>query len=106
MGVALLRDEFGVTDEEVLSAVSYHTTGKAGMSLLEEIIYVADAIEPGRDYEDAPRLRALAEKDLHAACLEVLEFSIQDLKSSHREIDSDTLEAYTYLRQIIGNKEK
>ena len=98
--------EFGVTDEEVLSAVSYHTTGKAGMSLLEEIIYVADAIEPGRDYEDAPRLRALAEKDLHAACLEVLEFSIQDLKSSHREIDSDTLEAYTYLRQIIGNKEK
>ena len=45
LGVALLRDEFGVTDEEVLSAVSYHTTGKAEMSLLEEIIYVADAIE-------------------------------------------------------------
>ena len=101
LGVEILKDEFHVTDEDILSAVSYHTTGKEDMTLLEEIIYVSDAIDVGRTYEDAPRLRKLAEQNLHQTCLEVIEFSIEDLKMKKREIDSDTIKAYNYIKNII-----
>ncbi|MDO4383181.1 MAG: bis(5'-nucleosyl)-tetraphosphatase (symmetrical) YqeK [Eubacteriales bacterium] len=106
LGVQILQSEFHWRDEEVLSAVSYHTTGKAAMTLLEEIIYVSDAIEEGRDYEDAPRLRRLAAENLDEACREVLEFSIDSLKSQGRKIDSDTIEAYTYIKNKIQDSKE
>ena len=49
-GAAIARDVFGV-DEEIYLAINWHTTGRAGMSLLEKIIYMADYIEPTRDFE-------------------------------------------------------
>ncbi len=101
IGARMLESEFGLQDPEILLAVSYHTTGKSGMTLLEEIIYVSDAIEVNRTYEDAPRLRKLAEEDLHEACREVVEFSLVSLRERGREIDSDTLEADTYIRNIL-----
>lgn len=100
LGAEILRDEFCVTDEEILSAVAYHTTGKEDMTLLEEIIYVSDAIEINRIYEDAERLRQLAERDLHRTCLEVLKFSIESLRERGREIDFDTIKAYNYILNI------
>ena len=59
--------EFGITDSDVINAVSFHTTGRAGMSLLEKIIYVADAIEPGRDYPGVDEIRKAAEEDIDRA---------------------------------------
>lgn len=106
LGVEILRSEFRCGDEEILSAVSYHTTGKADMTLLEEIIYVSDAIEEGRDYEDAPRLRRLATVNLDETCKEVLEFSIESLQSQGRIIDSDTIEAYTYITNKIQDSKE
>ncbi len=46
----VLTDVYGMQDEDLLNAVRYHTTGRKGMSRLEKILYLADAIEPGRDY--------------------------------------------------------
>lgn len=106
LGVEILQSEFHWSDAEILSAVSYHTTGKANMTLLEEIIYVSDAIEEGRDYEDAPRLRRLATVNLDEACREVLEFSIESLQSQGRMIDSDTIEAYTYITNKIQDSKE
>ncbi len=106
IGVCLLRDEFGLQEPDILSAVSYHTTGKANMTLLEEIIYVSDAIEVNRSYADAPRLRKLAETNLHETCREVIEFSLESLREKGREIDSDTLDAYTYIRNILQQGEQ
>ena len=59
VAACILKDRFGVTDEEVLDAIRSHTTGRAGMSLLEEIVYVADAIEDHRHYEGLEELQEL-----------------------------------------------
>jgi nicotinate-nucleotide adenylyltransferase len=79
-GAALARYEFGVSDA-VAEAIMWHTTGKAGMSDLEKVIYLADYIEPMRDFEGVGRLRALAYEDLNAAMRMGLKISIDDLIS-------------------------
>ncbi|MGB3681699.1 MAG: bis(5'-nucleosyl)-tetraphosphatase (symmetrical) YqeK [Rubrobacteraceae bacterium] len=68
----LARKDLGVEDEEVLDAVRVHTVGSPGMSPLALALYVADKIEPARDYPSVGRLRNLAEKDLHEATREAL----------------------------------
>ena len=52
LGACLAQTEFGIFDAEILDAVKYHTTAKADMSLLTKIIYMADYIEPNRDFEE------------------------------------------------------
>ncbi|MDO4176325.1 MAG: bis(5'-nucleosyl)-tetraphosphatase (symmetrical) YqeK [Bacillota bacterium] len=95
----LARSEFGIEDEEILDAISYHTTGRAGMSLLEKIIFLADAIEPLRDYNGVDRIRAKADESLDAGCLESLHGTIEFLKKKGVYIDEDTLEAYEFLKK-------
>lgn len=56
--------ELGIDDEDVLNAMRYHTTGRAGMSRLERIIYVADMIEPNRRFPGVDALRDVAFQDL------------------------------------------
>ena len=65
-GAAKARDLFGVS-EEIYEAIRWHTTGKPDMTTLEKIIYLADYIEPTRDFEGMDRLRALAYEDLSEA---------------------------------------
>lgn len=57
MGYYIAKYEFGIEDEDILSAIRYHTTAKPGMNILEKIIYVADVIEVGRDYPGVDDLR-------------------------------------------------
>ena len=68
----LARRELGVEDEEVLGAVRDHTVGRAGMGPLAVALYVADKIEPSRDYPSVGRIRALAGQDLREAAAEAL----------------------------------
>ena len=72
MAAEAARTEFGVTDEDVLNAIRYHTTGRAGMSKLERIIFLADTVEPGRTYESITRLRENCLNDLDMGILNVL----------------------------------
>jgi predicted HD superfamily hydrolase involved in NAD metabolism len=72
----LARRELGVDDEEVLEAVRAHTTGRPGMEPLALVLYVADKIEPARDYPSVGRLRTLAREDLHRAAEESLRRAI------------------------------
>jgi predicted HD superfamily hydrolase involved in NAD metabolism len=72
----LARRELGVDDEEVLEAVSTHTTGRPGMGPLALVLYVADKIEPARDYPSVGRLRTLAREDLRRAAEESLRRAI------------------------------
>ncbi|MDR2687910.1 MAG: bis(5'-nucleosyl)-tetraphosphatase (symmetrical) YqeK [Oscillospiraceae bacterium] len=73
-GEAYLALECGVTDPEVLGAVRWHTLGHAGMTPLEECVYVGDLISADRSYPDVARVRALAAQDLHAASKYILEY--------------------------------
>lgn len=77
VGALLLQEELGVDDEEILSAVSKHTLGSTSMSALDKIIFLADMIEPGRDYPGLERLRCLAYRNLDEAMLSGLDSTIK-----------------------------
>lgn len=100
-----IQDEFGIADGDIINAVSFHTTGRANMSLLEKIVFIADAIEPGRNYPQVDEIRDMAFKDIDKACLLSLKGTVDHLISSgysKDSIDIDTLEAIDY----FINKEK
>lgn len=98
VGAAILEHEFGVKDEGILNAVRYHTTARRGMSLLEQITYVADVVEENRTYSDLKYYQDLAASDLDQCTLEILEYTLSDLTDKWRQIDKDTLEAYDYIK--------
>ena len=100
-GEVFLRKELGVTDNEILSAVRWHTTGKEDMSLLEKIIYVADLTSEDREYPDILEVRAMAEESLDKTCLRGLSFTIEDNAKKCRPIHIDTVKAYNYLAERI-----
>lgn len=100
-GEVYLRKNLGVTDEEILSAVRYHTTGKENMSLLEKIIYVADLTSADRDYPDVEDVRRTAEISLEKATLRGLSFTIESNAKQNRPIHIDTVKAYNYLAERI-----
>ncbi|MFO7311185.1 MAG: bis(5'-nucleosyl)-tetraphosphatase (symmetrical) YqeK [Bacillota bacterium] len=76
IGAEIARREFGIDDEEVLAAIRYHTTGRAGMSGLEQVIFLADIIEPGREFPGVEELRRRSREDLEGAVLAALESTI------------------------------
>lgn len=101
VGEIIAKERYHITDEEVLSAIRWHTTGKANMSDLEKIIFAADYIEPGR--KDLPRLdylREISTKDLDLLVKSILENMMEYLKSTGEEIEEHTLEAYNYYKEI------
>lgn len=103
-GEVYLRKNLNVTDEELLSAVRWHTTGREKMSLFEKIIYVADLVSDDRDYPDVAEVRALAEKDLDETCIRGLSFTIEDNARKNKAIHTETVKAYNYyLRERIKN---
>lgn len=91
-GAALARDVFGISDR-VYEAIRWHTTGKPDMSLLEKIIYMADYIEPTRDFDGVETLRRLAYENLDSAMLLGLQMSLDDLRQGGIEPHSDTFDA-------------
>jgi nicotinate-nucleotide adenylyltransferase len=102
-GEAYLRAELGWTDEELLSAVRYHTTGRGRMSLLEKIIYVADFMSADRQYDGVERMRSLAETSLEEAMAFGLSFTIGDLAAKEQVIHPDSVDCYN---EIIIEREK
>ena len=91
-GAALAKDRFGVS-EEISQAIRWHTTGKPDMSVLEKIIYLADYIEPTRDFDGVERLWELDYEDLDKALALGLEMSLEELRRQNIEPHRDTVEA-------------
>lgn len=92
-GAAVLKFEHNVTDADVLNAVRYHTTARAGMSLLEKIIYLADYISADRDYEGVEDLRKTIHSSLENGMNEALQYSINELLLKRAPIHIDTVKA-------------
>ena len=96
-GAILAEKEYGITNQNILNAVRYHTTGRPGMSLLEKIVFIADYIEPGRNHSVyLPEIRKMAFIDLDAALKRILSDTLEHLKTSENEIDPMTRETYEY----------
>ncbi|MDN5347292.1 MAG: hypothetical protein PWP65_856 [Clostridia bacterium] len=97
VGAWLIERDLGVIDPEILEAVACHTVGRPGMGPLARLIYLADAIEPGRDYPGVSSLRELAKKDLDAALAEAFKASILYILSKRQLLHPLTVEAWNYL---------
>ncbi|WP_367925777.1 bis(5'-nucleosyl)-tetraphosphatase (symmetrical) YqeK [uncultured Ruthenibacterium sp.] len=95
----LAQKEYGIEDEDVLSAIRCHTTGKPNMSKLDKIIYMADMASYERSYPEAESLRAHVLENLDRGTIEGLGMSIAWLKASGKNVDEYSLAAYAQQRQ-------
>ena len=96
-GAALARAVFG-QEEIVCTAISYHTTGRAHMTLEEKILYMADYIEPCRDFDGVEEMRRLAYVDLDQAVLMGAEMSVEDMMERNQAVHENTLATCRWLR--------
>lgn len=95
IGAKICKEKYGFT-EDMINAVKYHTTGRENMSMLEKIIYLADATEPGRTYLDLQYYVDLIKKDIDRGVFEVTKFSIQSICSKERIIHLDSIRCYNF----------
>lgn len=95
-GMAYMQEKLQIHDRDMLNAVYYHTVGRAGMSPLERVIFIADFISADRDYPGVERMREKARRDLRLAMIEGLSFSIKDLAEQEVPIHPDTVAAFNW----------
>lgn len=105
-GAVYIRDVLKVTDEEIITAVRYHTTARAGMSLLEKVLYIADFISADRDYDDVDIMREKAYRSLEEAMLYGLQFTIKKMVTQGRTVHEDSVFAYNEVAISEKRKEK
>ena len=101
LGAYLSKHLLNVTDEEVLDAIRYHTSGKANMTTLGKLLFVADMIEPTRNYQGVETLREIYESDFEKCFIECLKEEMEHLINKKQYIYVETLNAYDY---YINNK--
>ncbi len=93
LGAVAIQRLYGITDSDIINAVRYHTTARAGMSLLERIIYVADCTSADRNYSNVEDMRRRARENLDDAVVGSLVFCRDDLSSKGVPVHLDTLAA-------------
>ena len=98
-GSVFIQSEYDIHDADIISAVRYHTTGKANMSLLEKIVYTADFTSAERDYAGVEQIRALAKTDLDAAVYEGASFTVEKLGALSLAVHPDTVAAMEYYKK-------
>ena len=97
LGAFYAKEKYGIDDSEILSAITWHTTGHPGMSLLDKIIFVADYIEPNRRMiKDLPEIRKEAFQDLDKCVIHILKNTLEYLKEKDFAIDETTEETYYF----------
>ncbi|MBZ9636136.1 bis(5'-nucleosyl)-tetraphosphatase (symmetrical) YqeK [Clostridium sp. FP1] len=97
VGSIIAREIMGIQNENILSAIRYHTTGRKNMSTLEKIIYISDYIEPLRKFKGVEELRTLSLMNLDAAVMQSLENTIIYVMSQKELLHIDTIHARNYL---------
>ncbi len=102
-GSVYVQTELGITDSDIINAIRYHTTGRAGMSLLEKIIYIADYTAKGRTYSGVEVMRELSRKSLEDAMIFSYQFTLSKLSSLENAIHPDEIFGYN---DIVLNKNR
>jgi len=97
VGAIISKNRFEIENTDILNAISYHTTGRPGMSLLEKIIFVSDYIEPGRkELPNIGVIRKTAFEDLDKAIILIIENTLDYLNKKGAVIDTTTKDTYNY----------
>ena len=97
VGAEFARHKYGITDEQVLDAIRWHTTGRAAMSLLEKITFLSDYTEDGRSFPGIERVRALVDKDLDEALLVAFDQKINYVLQQGWPVHPSMIEARNWL---------
>jgi predicted HD superfamily hydrolase involved in NAD metabolism len=97
LGRKIAHRDYGIEDEDILSAIEFHTTGSENMSMLEKIIYIADLIEPKRNFRGVKKLRRLTFRDMDAAIILSLDMIIKNVLKKGKLIHPNTINARNYL---------
>ncbi len=94
VGAVQARRDFEITDEEILTAITYHTVGAPEMTGVEKVVFVADYIEPGRDFDGVKKARKLAEKSLDKVIKLKIRDTIVDLIERKKKIYPKAIDSY------------
>lgn len=94
LSAEIAREETGIEDEDVLSAIRFHATGSGEMSMLERLIYIADKVEPLREFDGAERLRKRVGEDVNAAFIEVICSVVKWIIARKEPLDYNSIAAY------------
>lgn len=102
LGAYFAKSKYGIEDNDIINAILFHTTGRPKMSKLEEIVFIADYIEPYRNRaDDLDIIRKLAYKDIQKAILKATEDTLYYLKNKGKEqfIDALSVQTYEYYKE-------
>ena len=102
LGAYFAKNKYGIEDEDIINAILFHTTGRPNMSKLEEIIFIADCIEPYRNRADnLDIIRKLAYKDIKKAILKATQDTLDYLRKKGKEqfIDALSVQTYEYYKE-------
>lgn len=99
IGAELAKQTYNIEDVDILNAIRYHTTGREAMSLLEKIIYIADKIEPNRNFEGVEEMRKLAYENISEAIIKSLISTISYVKQRNLELDTESLNTLNFLNK-------
>ena len=102
LGACFANTKYGISDPEILSAITWHTTGKPDMSLLDKIVFIADYMEPNRNQApDLAEVRRLAFEDLDQCLFLILKDTIEYLAGKKSVTDPMTQRTYEYYKEIL-----
>jgi predicted HD superfamily hydrolase involved in NAD metabolism len=96
-GAIVAKNIMGIEDEDIFNSIAYHTTARENMSLLEKIIYIADYVEPSRNFPGVEELRRVASENLDEALILSLSNTICFVINKGQLLHSDTVKARNYL---------
>ncbi|MBO5342897.1 MAG: bis(5'-nucleosyl)-tetraphosphatase (symmetrical) YqeK [Ruminococcus sp.] len=105
-GAYFVKSFFGVEDLDIINSIRFHTVGRAGMSRLEEIVYLGDLVSADRNYKDVDKMRKLAYSSLDAAMLEGFVFSIKSVVKKGGLVPPCTVEGYNFYTRLIKSEKK
>ncbi|MDE7137203.1 MAG: bis(5'-nucleosyl)-tetraphosphatase (symmetrical) YqeK [Ruminococcus sp.] len=99
-GAYFIKTQFSIEDIDILNSVRFHTVGRAGMTRLEEIVYLGDLISADRDYKDVDRMRKISYTSLNRAMLEAFAFSVKSVVKKGGLVPICTAEGYNFYTRL------
>lgn len=105
-GAYFVKNVFGVEDIDIINSIRFHTVGRAGMSRLEEIVYLGDLVSADRNYKDVDKMRKIVYNDLNEAMLEALRFSIKSVIKKNGMLPLCTVEGYNFYSRLLREEKR
>lgn len=103
LGSKLCVEQFGIVDKDIIKAINFHTVGREDMTMLEKIVFIADKIEPSRNYEGVEKFRKLAYENVDICIVKILENTFRYLSNNDVVPDEQSIITYNYLINKINN---